>query len=357
MTHRSNGRRRTKLIVLSAIGTMLLVQAGFSFVLPWWHPDTEYRLRKELIQARVAEQPEKPLLVMVGSSRVTTGFDPQQFSDFRTADGRPILSFNFGHLESGPVSNLVQVKRLLRTGIKPRWLIVEVAPMWCANEWNSYVHNLSWEDVGTVAHYHSYRKFTGSFLRNHFLVPWFRHRGDLQERYLHETPKRPVQWNLSAYGWGQECVDVVPPDLRRQWTENAHRLLSTLLTDQFQIAPITAGAYRELLALCRKEGIEVALLIMPEGNTYRSWYSPVAEERLQTFLKELSVEYRVPIFDTRPWFDDSFFADSHHLTLQGGRQFSRRLEREILQPWILGTSDLARPPAEVANRSHLSTQK
>jgi hypothetical protein len=340
----SNKRRRTKWIVLAAIVSTVVIEAAFSFVLPWWHPDREFRLRKEIIESRVAQQPDDPLFVIVGSSRIAAGFDPGLFEDLRTPQGKPVLGFNFAHTESGPVSNLLQVKRLLHVGIKPRWLIVELLPSCCCDEWCSFVHNITWEDVPTVSRYHPYRRFAGSFARNHFLVPWFRHRADLQEYYLHESFDRQNNpYDLNKHGCAFFACDIVPEDKRKEWTETAHRLMGPALTDQFKVTPESAGAYRELIALCRKEGIELMLLLTPEGNTYRTWYNPAVEIRLQAFLKELTDEFQVPICDARPWFDDSFFADSHHLTQTGRREFTLKVERDILRPWIHGK------PSEVAH--------
>jgi hypothetical protein len=333
MAHRNNQRIRTRRIIFWAVVFTVISQIGFSFALPWWHPDTEFRLRKELIQARVAEDPNRPLFVMIGSSRVVGGFNPDDLSDITSTTGQKVLCFNFGHVEAGPVCNLIQLKRLLHAGIKPKWLIVEIAPMYCADERNLFVHNLSWEDIDTVARFHPYQKFTGSFLRNHFLAPWFRYRGDLQERYLGEHPPRPVQCNLSSFGWGGS-LEVVEPKQREEWTERARVMFAPVLGKGFRIAPMAHRAYRELLALCQKEHIEVALLMMPEGNNFQSWYTPVAQERLQEFINELVREYGVAVHDARSWFDDSFFADSHHLAREGTRQFSQRLEREILRTWI-----------------------
>ena len=114
-----NRRRRTKVIVLSAILIFVIFQLGFSFVLPWWHPDTEYRVRKEALEARSAERPNDPILAMVGSSRVAYAFDPEQLEGLNDPQQRSVLGFNFGHLAAGPVANLLQVKRLLGAGLKP----------------------------------------------------------------------------------------------------------------------------------------------------------------------------------------------------------------------------------------------
>jgi hypothetical protein len=95
-------------------------------------------------------------------------------------------------------------------------------------------------------------------------------------------------------------------------------------------------AMRELLELCRGQGIAVALLLTPEGSAFQSWYSPEARRCVDDYCDALSREYGVPLIDGRDWLDDTAFADSHHVTLGGAAAFTLRLGREVLQPLIDG---------------------
>ena len=96
------------------------------------------------------------------------------------------------------------------------------------------------------------------------------------------------------------------------------------------------AAHDEFSRIAFQHGIAVALLLTPEGETFRSWYSPAATLELEAFLNKLSADFGVPIYDAREWFDDTYFSDSHHLMPHGAREFTLRFEREILQPFIRG---------------------
>ena len=102
----------------------------FAFVLvmelryPQW-TDREYAARRTLIQKRVEEQPDRPVCAVLGSSRVGTGFLPEEMDPLYDQEGLQVTVFNFSHTGSGPRLNLVQVQRLLDDGVKPKWILFE----------------------------------------------------------------------------------------------------------------------------------------------------------------------------------------------------------------------------------------
>jgi hypothetical protein len=286
----------------------------------------------------MAEHPEQSPFVMIGSSRVSFGFNPEHLSPLTDADGKPVLAFNFGHFNAGPTANLLTVDRLLRSNIKPRWLMVEVIPSLCFRDWSGFVHESSWGDIKTVSNYYSIRKFGASVLRNYLLLPWFQHRGDLQEHYLHETQDERRDLQITPFGWWTGVGERIDDGHRLQITEHQRIVFGENLSGETHVEPASEAALRETLTRCRKEGIHVGLIMMPEGNTFRSWYTSSAEAELQDLLGRLTAEFQVPVYDTRSWFDDSYFSDSHHLMRPGSRQFTSRFEREILRPFLGGQS-------------------
>src|SRR3954454_9843704 len=96
--------------------------------------DVEYGARLDLVRARLAEAPGRPLLVAVGSSRLVMAFAPEQLPPVPTADGPDALPFNFGHVGAGPIQNLMDVSRMLADGVRPRWLFLEMMPAFVAHE-------------------------------------------------------------------------------------------------------------------------------------------------------------------------------------------------------------------------------
>jgi hypothetical protein len=105
---------------------------------------------------------------------------------------------------------------------------------------------------------------------------------------------------------------------------------------RFHIEPIPDRALRDCLDLARREGIECALLVTPESDEYRSWYSPDALACFARYCAAISQEYGVPVCDGSAWIPDEQFSDGTHLLRAGAEQFSQRLGREVLAPLVEG---------------------
>jgi hypothetical protein len=101
---------------------------------------------------------------------------------------------------------------------------------------------------------------------------------------------------------------------------------------------------RELLTSCRDNGTRVALLLMPEGPQFRSWYPPGVREKTKEFFDTLAAEYHVPLVDAQTWMSEEELVDSHHLTYAGATRFTRRLAEELtpLVHTLRASSDQAR---------------
>jgi hypothetical protein len=91
-----------------------------------------------------------------------------------------------------------------------------------------------------------------------------------------------------------------------------------------------------MLVLCAAEHLPIALLLMPESSDFRGWHSDDTSAQVNAFLGELRLAHDVPVIDARQWIADSRFSDGHHLLKPGARQFTQRLGREWLLPWLRG---------------------
>src|SRR5262245_4547828 len=96
-------RRRNALAALAALVTLAVVaQVALSTWLECGDPrlrDPEYGARLARLRQRVREQPDRPLVVALGSSRVAMGVRPAAV-DEPAGPGRPRL-FNFGLVGAG----------------------------------------------------------------------------------------------------------------------------------------------------------------------------------------------------------------------------------------------------------------
>ena len=90
------------------------------------------------------------------------------------------------------------------------------------------------------------------------------------------------------------CIDlhtVQPtPEKRQKALDGARREYSHYLTG-FRLGGPNCEALRELLALCRERDIRTALVLMPEGPTFRTWYPPGVWNEIQTYLNELAPNF------------------------------------------------------------------
>ena len=138
---------------------------------------------------------------------------------------------------------------------------------------------------------------------------------------------------------------VNEPARRRAALRKAHDEYAEILRYPFLSGSCTQ-ALRQTLEMCRREHIRAALVLMPEGSLFRSWYAPETLRQLYAFLWKLSGECQVPLIDAREWVEDSGFSDSHHLLPPGAAAFSHRLGREVILPLLQadrrpGTNDHA----------------
>ena len=72
----------------------------------------DYVARRELLQSRQREQPGRPLVVVLGTSRTMNGLIAALLNDGRAGPDRPLV-FNFGLPGHGPMHQAVAFERLL----------------------------------------------------------------------------------------------------------------------------------------------------------------------------------------------------------------------------------------------------
>src|SRR5438093_13042053 len=84
----------------------LAFQVALIVITDNWRPelrDPEYGSKLSRLRERLAEEPGRPLILILGSSRAGYGFRPEVVSDWRTPDGASPMVFNFGLTGAGPI--------------------------------------------------------------------------------------------------------------------------------------------------------------------------------------------------------------------------------------------------------------
>jgi hypothetical protein len=312
----------------------------------------EFGRKLDGLRAKVAEDPNRPLVVMLGSSRVATGFRPEALPRLTTAEGREVAAFNYAQVGTGPqVAHLV-LKRMLAAGVRPAWVVVEFwPPFWCVDGYlQGYLDSLNlaaldWPAARTLGRYlPKTRKLYEAWLPAQ-LAPVFASRAAILSRLGPSwapkfDPERRLE-NLGPDGWWSPRSTVTEADRAR--LVDLYRGIYGPRLSKFAVRPIPDRALRDVLDLCRSEQIQAAVVVLPEGDTFRALYPPEALRQVDAYLDRLAAE--VPVIDARRWVDDPGFADGHHLLPDGASAFTARLAREALSPLLRGESPptLARP--------------
>jgi len=303
----------------------------------FWDP--EYQMKVDCLRARMNEFPGHPLWLVDGSSRVYFGLQPGLEAD-RLADKNAPLIFNFGMLGADLFRQLICLNRLIEEGIKPQRVCIEIHQIALAQQRSSFIEmtplvpRARWNELAT---YYLY-----SPEPSRVLFWWLRSRFDpafaigvkVDHPPLFSKPPIPSD----KWGWGGITVENWLP---RQAADRANypRLLESArqnyeeeFKQSFSISPSPDRALRQILDLCRKNGIDAVLFGMPEAKDFQAFYPAGSDAVISNYLGGIEKEYHVPMIDGRQWLPDAAdFADGHHLNPPGSEKFTRRFIDELLK--------------------------
>jgi hypothetical protein len=330
--------RRSALALACAVVAFAAGQLALGVAVEHWLPaarDPEYAARVALLRARRAEAPDRPLVLVLGSSRVEMGLRAGPVGV--TPSGREALVFNFGMSGAGPQLDLVFLRRLFAEGVRPDLLVLEVLTP-ALNQPGEHPVEENWLDAGRLrdaergflGHYHSDPGRTlRQWLKGRLPCVW--HRDHL--RALLALDPRDVTGSASSpYGWHSYFEEPTPEQRGRNSDFARGQYAGTW--GEFRLADGPARALADALAMCRQRDVPVALLLMPEGPTFRAHYPPSMRAGIDAHLRAASDRWGVPLIDARDWLPDEAFYDSHHLTADGATTFTERFERESLPPLL-----------------------
>jgi hypothetical protein len=324
-----------------------MAQVFLLFTLEYLRPelrDPEYGYKLARLRRRLAEAPGQPLVLVLGSSRTLMGLRPGLLPPYRTPDGAAPIVFNFGFSAASPLHELICLRRLLGAGIQPQRVFIELLPSRLSfkstGEELVPIDRLTWSELPLLRPYSSPAARLDLRWWEPRLLPWFTYRYRLLSRYVPSL--LPWSFRQDHFWTGQDssgCVlygrTAVTEAQYRQGVELAHAQHAFWL-EHFEIMEVQDRALRELLALCRREGIGASLFLMPEGTVFQDWYSPAAQAALRAYLDRLTEDEHVSVTDARTWIADTEFADGHHLLPCGATHFTERFGCEVLRPLLEG---------------------
>lgn len=346
-TSRARLARKARAALYSALVGFALLQIVLFVDTTYFQPeirDLEYGQRLHFLREQLAQNPGRPLLVVVGGSRTGIGLNPDALPPGK--DSEPLL-FNYGLDGADTILELLCLRRLLSDGIRPSWVVVEIMPpllnqTQAAKEerWGKLLTRLDVRDLPLLWRYSEepaswclgwagVQSAPCSTYRREFVkhyapcwVPTDPQRGD----------DRPFQ---GRFGWRPHplhprSLAELESYVRLSWLYFAY-----LLVD-FDVQKPSERPLHELLALCRQEQLPVSLLLMPEASVFRSWYPTETRHKLDQYLARLGEEFSAPVVDARYWVPDGGFIDGHHLSVDGAAQFTREFHRRVARPLAEG---------------------
>jgi hypothetical protein len=305
--------------------------------------DPEYGRRAARLRDRVAENPERPLVMAVGSSRIGGAICPAAWEAMRPADSAhtdPML-FNLGRAGAGPIVQLMTLRRAYADGFRPAVVLLEYwPPVMNASGGSEFLRitpdNVFAADLPLIREYaQDDGVFERALWRNRANPIWGLRRMfmlQLDPEWLPWSKRSEVAW-VYLDGWGWLPGPDLPPEPsaeRSRYLEVTQAIFRPQFrTVSFAINPMADRALREAVALAREHGAAVGFVYLPESSEFRSWYPPRVKQRIAEHLAGLSAELNVPVIDSRSWLADGFIADGYHLTKRGAAEFTRKLRAAV----------------------------
>jgi hypothetical protein len=328
-------------------GLNLMVCALADYIEPGVR-EPEYGHKLALLKCQIQQAPDRPLLLFLGSSRTAYGLRSDALFSSQRAEETPLV-YNFGILGGGPVYELVYFRRLLNEGIRPRWVVVEVHPalLNAAPELKAAhvppfdrcdardlyaLNNYLDEPLATWKEWLQYRSTAPYALR-----------GELMRHYAESWNPAPTSIDFmrldltTPLGWVPLSWPRPDEAMRKKRAEMCRQAYAPGYCN-FEVSDRSNRALREILAICHQENIAGALLLMPEADEVRDGDVILAQERLGQYLRQLSLEYHVPLIDASHWCDDADFGDGQHLLAETATRLSSRLGSEGLADWFASSS-------------------
>jgi hypothetical protein len=237
---------------------------------------------------------------------------------------------------------------MLESGVRPHVLVVELLPALM----NEPTRGVSSEELWVAGRWLSLREFArlwpycarptrkGRDWLQARLAPCYAFRSELESRLMARwfpqvAPPAPM---FPHDAWGHQPPEWLGPGHRAQSRGKVHDMYEDSLRN-FRLGQGASQAMRDMVAHCRREGIAVVVVLMPESSTFRGWYPPEGKAEVRRLLAELHDRYGADVIDANEWVADADFIDGHHVYQSGASRFTARLSAELRR--VLARSERA----------------
>jgi hypothetical protein len=337
---------RARAAVVSGAGALLLLtvclEVAAETVKPEWRdPEFGHRLRQ--VKRWQRRCPDRPLVVVVGSSRAQMCVSPHDLGLPNEPDSP--LVFNFGYCQAPPLGVWLQVSRLLDAGVKPAAVLVMISAFehktggGAEDEFPHWGPRLSSADLHRLA---PYTNDSTAFRRAVFEArcnPLSARRealvSDLLPRWQSDFLRNAHrEWEeMDPYGFtpvdGTYCTD----ETRRRGLQRT-RAHHTAAFDGCPVGATSDRALRDLVGRCRTERIAVAAVWAPESPAYCALYTQAGRTVTADYTRSLTTDLGLRVFPAPEHLAEEDFVDGIHLVRDGAARYSRWLADTHLKPWL-----------------------
>ena len=325
--------RRPAVALAAAAVLVIAIHMAWAFALdfgPRRLRDPEYG--KHLTAARRWEATGRPTALVLGSSRVAYGVRPDE-----AAPGDPV-PVNMALVGSGPVMQLMALRRALADGLKPRAVVAEYWPAFLRQD-GPYREEARIDrsrlypvDRRLVRDYFHDPEMTFREMRRDRIFSVSRHRkaalNQLAPRWLPLGQRTDGMWGgIDQSGWLVGHESVAPKDLAaaRRATLNYY----VPLFQGYHVGADSDRALDEIAAECRAAGVPLFLLYLPEAAFLTELMPPPVRRAAARHLEETVARLGAPLIDARGWVPDDQVPDGFHLLTGGAATVSKRLAAEL----------------------------
>jgi hypothetical protein len=342
----AKSRRRSARLSLAAGGLLFLlftlaVECAAETVKPEWR-DPEYGHRLRQLREWRKGRPDRPLVLVLGSSRAQMGVSPAAMG-FADRPGSPLV-YNFGYRGAFPLAEWLQLVRLLDEGVRPAAVLVLLGTVEskmdgaAEDEFPLWGSRYSPADLRRLAPYTLDRARCRRGLASARRNPWAARRelivSDLAPGWQPAAARSDHEgWErMDRYGHTPFPEERLTEQVRR--AELARGLVFAEVNAAFPTGQMSHRAVCDMAARCRAEGVALAVAWAPESPAYRAAYTPAARATREAYGRALAGELGLPVFPAPDDLAESEFADGYHLLPGGAEKYSRWLADHHLKPWL-----------------------
>lgn len=302
--------------------------------------DPEYGLRLNSLRERRREHPNRPLTVVLGSSRTAMGVRPDVYETAVADSQSAPLLFNMSMSGAGPILQLIVLERLLAAGIKPDSILLEFWPPLLRGdglyreERRLNPERLLTVDEPILAEYFSDPAAAFAKRDRGRTLPIWYHRRALMDQYWPQAipwrERADGSWStLDAWGWLPGRKTYTQDQVEKGWPHVAG--FYAPLYQGFAIDPVADRSLRKSLTRCRELGISVKFVALPESARFRTMMTADSIRLGNEYRIRIENEFQLETIDGRAWAEDSSLPDGYHLTQDGATAFTRRITNKLVQ--------------------------